>query len=773
MDLELQGGITIPRVRKGQKGDNADFYEMTASPAFFHVDKDGNISGAVKVRLWHVHGSARTEAKGESTRVIDNNGLALENQKFPIALDPSSNEDIKQNIDEEAVTAFTVFGIHNAPNIDIPILRDGKNGTNGKDGNSFSVKGRADHHVEKWSEVDGSTPSGIWLVDELASGDSDGKFIEGDEQARLYTGIPNDIEIVPIDVYTGDGYILNKDLWVWNGSSWQNLGEFTGPKGEDATTLYTSQDAITWNEEGSGDTASFPNVLVEVSVKVGDEVQPLDKEGLSASAFKSWKISATVQSGNYTIIKSDGNNVKNIILSNPQPESGTKDYWLNGMLRIKATQNGTGASITKDIPIALNALGTWKQTVIDDTMESVSKQVNQTFTDKGLTGTDYESRIKQNAEAIRTKVETTTYNQDKSSFTTRLSTIEQTATNISASVQEQGDILASFEMDKGGFNFVGNNYSLSNAKGVQLLYIDSSGNANFSGNVTATGGSIGGWNIKDGKLVSQATNNEGEPMAYLNGRDGTGRLRGVLQLSTATTGNYSDSNLFYLPKLSSGTKGISMGFEREDIGKVVRLYNPSSFGGGRYYVEANEFSIHIDDNGNSMTDAATGRLIDYYIEPQEVLEVTCYERTGSTAKDILGVWVMTNRMSFEDFKQYYFDGHKPVGRYPKLVAMGEFHLYNSNRQWSPSTEGYLYDGTALSSIVSGITISGHDVVVNFKANAFPSGYHVQATAVGRGWIALQEQTSSSMKFYIQDTTVFGINVMIYEPLWYYDTKNNS
>ena len=77
----------------------------------------------------------------------------------------------------------------------------------------------------------------------------------------------------------------------------------------------------------------------------------------------------------------------------------------------------------------------------------------------------------------------------------------------------------------------------------------------------------------------------------------------------------------------------------------------------------------------------------------------------------------------------------------------------------------------LVSIVSSISVSGHDVTVNFKNGAFPSGYHVQITPVGRGWVTLQEQNSSSWKFYIQDTTVYGINIMIYEPHWYYDVSN--
>lgn len=466
--LELNGAITIPRVRKGQKGDSTDYYEMSATPAYFHVDKDGNISGAVTVRLWHYQGSAKTEVKGETTTVSDNNGLALKNQKFPISLDPTSNADIKQSIDEGVVTTFTVEGIHNALDVDIPIVRDGTNGKNGKDGTSFSIKGYAVAHVSSESDVS-SGASGYYLIDS--------PFKVG-----LYVGNPSKTQFTtPSD---GDGWLIGKNLWVAGNNTWKDLGEIQGPKGEDATTLYTSQDAITWNEEGSGDTASFPDVLIEVSVKIGDDLQPLDKEkGLSVSS--NWNIKATVQSGKFTISKSDGINTKNITLSNPQPESGTKDYWLNGKLRITATQNASGKSIIKDIPIALNALGTFKEKITNDTKEQVASLTQQAFTDKGLTGTNYETRITQNANAISSKVSSETYNSDKSSIISRLTTVEQTATSVSASVKEQGEILASVGITKKGIDVVGDMLTWSNSKGSRLLYMDNSGNLNITGNVSA------------------------------------------------------------------------------------------------------------------------------------------------------------------------------------------------------------------------------------------------------------------------------------------------
>ena len=92
------------------------------------------------------------------------------------------------------------------------------------------------------------------------------------------------------------------------------------------------------------------------------------------------------------------------------------------------------------------------------------------------------------------------------------------------------------------------------------------------------------------------------------------RLKGTLQLSTGFSGNFSDVNLFYLPETTS-ERNITMGYEKEDIGKVCRLYNSGAFGKANYLVEMNTFSItdrlvsieKADDGWNAVVADSKGK----------------------------------------------------------------------------------------------------------------------------------------------------------------------
>ena len=49
----------------------------------------------------------------------------------------------------------------------------------------------------------------------------------------------DDSSLLPLSGNTeGDGYIINGDLWVWDGDSWENAGPIQGPPGEDGRTPY-------------------------------------------------------------------------------------------------------------------------------------------------------------------------------------------------------------------------------------------------------------------------------------------------------------------------------------------------------------------------------------------------------------------------------------------------------------------------------------------------------------------------------------------------------
>lgn len=244
-----------------------------------------------------------------------------------------------------------------------------------------------------------------------------------------------------------------------------------------------------------------------------------------------------------------------------------------------------------------------------------------------------------------------------------------------------------------------------------------------TGFLLAENANIAGWIFRNGRMESQATDGSGNPMAYLDGVNGTARLKGTLQLSCASAGNVSDSNLFYLPPITAGNvRHLTMGYEKEDIGKVVRLFNASSFGGGIYYVSGNTFDI----SGNITQSTST---YESAVEPQEIIEMTCFERQGSTSTNIKGQWVLTARFGVRNFQSANIKG-----RFPLMLAMGRIsgganYVYANGNMWDGRDLSTLFTCTRLT---GGKNNAGRYKIA-FANGLFPSGYKVFCTGYG-SWI---------------------------------------
>ena len=340
----------------------------------------------------------------------------------------------------------------------------------------------------------------------------------------------------------------------------------------------------------------------------------------------------------------------------------------------------------------------------------------------------------------------------------------QTLTFTSGTVgsgQTQGTISftgARILMNAEQINFCSGSFAINNGTD-DTFKISSAGNVSIKGNLTATGGTIGGWVINNGRLESQNKLN-GSPMAYLDGVNGVMRLKGTIQLSTAYSGNISDSNIIYLPALSSGTRSLSMGQEVDDIGKVVRLFNSSSFGGGRYYIEANTFDVEESDGFSC---SVSGTNYTAIIDPQEIIEMTCFEREGSTAGHKLGQWVLTGRFGVDNFKQ---DSAK--GRFARILAMGIITGSSS----SPSISGRMWDGRTLST--AGFTISRDgtgDYAVSFPSGTLTSNYYVFFTGYGDNWKgSLVNPTNTGFSVKIADDASLNdgsVSFMILDTNWWF------
>lgn len=269
----------------------------------------------------------------------------------------------------------------------------------------------------------------------------------------------------------------------------------------------------------------------------------------------------------------------------------------------------------------------------------------------------------------------------------------------------------------------------------------------------AENANIAGWVFRNGRLESQNGN------VYMDGNKGEVRLKGTLQLSTGFSGNFSDVNLFYLPETTS-ERNITMGYEKEDIGKVCRLYNSGAFGKANYLVEMNTFSI---------TDNVTSSSSSLYalIRPQEIVEMTCFERNGSTPSKILGEWTITSRFSRDDFIT-----NGATGRFARIMAMGTF--YGSS---GASVSGKFFDGRNLREVFTASRQDTGRYRLSFANGTLPSGYMVMVC--GNGTIS---GGSNPLKanVYVQYSTYFEVmtsddssrndgnfNFVVFAPDWDY------
>ena len=277
----------------------------------------------------------------------------------------------------------------------------------------------------------------------------------------------------------------------------------------------------------------------------------------------------------------------------------------------------------------------------------------------------------------------------------------------------------------------------------------------------AENANIAGWIFRNGRLESEKQTKDGQPMMFLNGVTGEARINGIIQMSCSYSGNISDSNLFYLPPQTS-TKSMSMGHEREDIGKVVRLFHSGKAGTGDYLIYCSTFGI----SGN-VTDATLGGFY-ATVRPQECVELTCFKLPAGSF-DIKGSWQITGRFGFESFRH---DTSK-YGRHPMMIAMGVMH--GDSKQVNCYLSGKWFDGRSLSDVMS-ITRSGEGYyTINMKSGSLPSGYMVFATGTGTNGMkpTVQMNSNTSFVIYISDdasrndgSCVF----MIMDPNWWYQLE---
>ena len=204
----------------------------------------------------------------------------------------------------------------------------------------------------------------------------------------------------------------------------------------------------------------------------------------------------------------------------------------------------------------------------------------------------------------------------------------------------------------------------------------------------AENANIAGWVFRNGRMESQTTDSSGNPMAYLDGTKGEVRLKGTIQHSTGTKGNFSDVDLFSLPARTTVMSDtvMSMGTEKEDIGKRCLLTNTSELGSmGFYRIKSQPFGW----NGNTTYHGSS----EYWLlAPGETIEMTCFEIPAGGTVNLSGsiytvegggYWKITNRY------------HKELA---PIVAMGKV----TNSTSGASIKGNSIAGTDFSVTRSGV-----------------------------------------------------------------------
>lgn len=193
----------------------------------------------------------------------------------------------------------------------------------------------------------------------------------------------------PTDNEIGDGYTVGLDLWIWNGTDFQNVGQFKGDPGKDGVNNY-------WHVKYSNDggLTFTPNNGEDVGEYIGNCVTNEITDPNSVSAY-TW-IKFVGDKGD----KGDtGNGVESIIIQYSKNTSTTvapttgwsasvpsyqKGYYLWYRTRTKYTDNpdyvystATCDTSWKSVSDILDIIGDWSSTeTISESFSNVTKKVD-------------------------------------------------------------------------------------------------------------------------------------------------------------------------------------------------------------------------------------------------------------------------------------------------------------------------------------------------------------------------------------------------------------
>ena len=460
--------------------------------------------------------------------------------------------------------------------------KDGVNGT------SFTPMGTAVAHYEKSSLIPSGYKAGeVYLVD--ANDTSLPKVDAPCVVTITKVGSAGALALANKKADTGDAYRIGTNLWVSNGTKWVDFGDIQGPKGDDG------EDALR--------VECNPKQLV---FSVNENGQIIDINGAVFDNSKRSVFSLKVYKG-----KTNVTNDATFSLSTPSGCNFTNTNdgaWLsyqkfngfvwvyvspNGIDRtsykvgdankdlpktssfVRATINYNGETTNVDIPLFVEFAaynGDLENTIygLNSHYESLSSKVD----DQGAKIEENNSQIKQTAESVSTLVAKT----DGLQKTT--SSLQEQSDNISAKVEAvdkqgkttQAELDMCVEKQEDGsyvskMKVYANNISVSadhflDIQGNYLVInttnfkLDKEGNVSLTGEINATKGTIGGFDINSSSIGTKNVSSDrsvdgmlltSEQIVFNN--DGRQAIVGAFaDGGTKLLGSFYDNNFELIPK---------------------------------------------------------------------------------------------------------------------------------------------------------------------------------------------------------------------------------
>lgn len=208
----------------------------------------------------------------------------------------------------------------------------------------------------------------------------------------FYTQSSDPRDIVQVSITNEVNYLTSYDGHLWNADNtseyWTDMGMIQGADGEDGVSVTLDPAAVIF-EQDENNTSLIKGLPFTSTVRVwkGSTI-------LSPSAY-SVSVDASKQDNHC------GFNVSSniVTISSLNTDATTHAPYTSGKVVITVTYNGT--SIDLVINWAANLLGTWKMSVRNDTMESVSRMQVAVYDEDGhLTTQELSTAITQNSHGV-------------------------------------------------------------------------------------------------------------------------------------------------------------------------------------------------------------------------------------------------------------------------------------------------------------------------------------------------------------------------------------